>query len=287
MQATSSLPPTPSRVRKTGLLPSLVLLLLILAGCSATGPDLGGLPGSGDSAPARRLDPDRIADAVPRTEPRSRYGNPESYQVMGRRYRVMKSGSGHVERGIASWYGTKFHGRRTSSGEPYDMYAMTAAHKTLPLPSYVQVRNLDNGRTAVVKVNDRGPFHDNRIIDLSYAAATKLGILGKGTGLVEIRVIEPGQPLPAVTDSASAPAEKARPRLFVQVGAFSSQDNARQYLQRLRQSLDEPVRIQRAERDGQTLFRVQIGPLAGVTQADRVSERLTRIGITNRHVIIE
>ena len=125
------------------------------------------------------------------SEPLSRYGNPESYVVYGKTYHTLSSSKGYKERGAASWYGTKFHGKRTSSGEPYDLYAMTAAHKTLPLPTYVEVTNLKNGRTVIVKVNDRGPFHDDRLIDLSYAAAAKLDILPYGTGEVEVRAIDP------------------------------------------------------------------------------------------------
>ncbi|MES9903121.1 MAG: septal ring lytic transglycosylase RlpA family protein, partial [Sedimenticola sp.] len=148
--------------------------LLVVAACSIRPPSF---PGSSDndSAPTRRLDPNSIADAVPRAERRSRRGNADSYVVLGKRYHVMANSDGFSQRGIASWYGTKFHGRTTSSGEVYDMYAMTAAHKSLPLPTYVEVTNLNNGRHTIVKVNDRGPFHNNRIIDLSYAAATKLG----------------------------------------------------------------------------------------------------------------
>lgn len=269
-------------IRKA-LFPSLILLLV--AGCSSTTRPPG-FPDSRDSAPARRLDPDLIADAVPRAEPRSRYGNPDSYRVLGRRYRVLQQSTGYVERGIASWYGTKFHGRRTSSGEPYDMYAMTAAHKTLPLPTYVEVRNLNNGRTAIVKVNDRGPFHENRIIDLSYAAATKLGILGKGTGLVEIRAIDPRR-----AEAAPGPAERtaaaADPRMYIQAGAFSVQDNAQRRLRRIIESLQTPVRLQQVEQDGRSLYRVRIGPVASVQQADRITERLGRMGITNSHVVIE
>ena len=268
------------------LLP-LMLLLLTLGGCSIRGPDSPGSADSRDSAPARRLDPGQIVDAVPRDEPRSRYGNPKSYKVLGRRYQVMKSGDGHVERGIASWYGTKFHGRRTSSGEPYDMYAMTAAHKTLPLPSYVQVRNLNNGRSAVVKVNDRGPFHENRIIDLSYAAATKLGILGQGTGLVEIRVIDPRRPAAPIASSKSLEKQKREPRMYLQAGAFSIQGNAQRQLQQILQSLQAPVLIQMVERNGKSLYRVRIGPLARVEQIDSISDQLARIGITEPRVIIE
>lgn len=145
-----------------------------------------------DSAPSTQIPPSKLpGDAVPRAEPLSKYGNPHSYEVFGKRYYTLKSSQDFVQRGIASWYGKKFHGRRTSSGEEYNMYAMTAAHKELPLPSYVQVTNLKNGKQIVVRVNDRGPFHDNRVIDLSYAAATKLGIVKQGTGLVEVRVLDP------------------------------------------------------------------------------------------------
>ena len=133
-----------------------------------------------------------IEDAVPKDEPYSRYGNPGSYEVFGERYHVIGSNKGFTQKGIASWYGSKFHGQRTSSGETYSMYAMTAAHKTLKIPAYVEVTNTANGRKAIVKVNDRGPFHEGRIIDLSYAAATKLGVAATGTAPVTIRVVTPG-----------------------------------------------------------------------------------------------
>lgn len=150
-------------------------------------------------SPAPTVAPDidirTIPEVAPRHEPLSRYGNPDTYEVFGQRYQVMTDARDYVERGIASWYGPDFHGKRASNGDIYDMYQMTAAHKTLPLPCYVEVRNLQNGRQAVVRVNDRGPFKDNRIIDLSYAAARKLGIWERGTGLVEVRVINAGHPV--------------------------------------------------------------------------------------------
>src|ERR1700678_3728689 len=149
--------------------------------------------------------PDSVPDMVPRNEPRSRNGNPPFYDVMGKRYFVLSSSVGYVERGVASWYGPGFHKVRTSTGEPYDMYAMTAAHKTLPLPAYVRVTNLQNGRSVVVRVNDRGPFVGNRIIDLSYTAAAKLHMLRNGTAIVEVRSID--SPLPvSATASTQAPA---------------------------------------------------------------------------------
>ena len=142
----------------------------------------------------RRLPAEAVPDAVPRVEPRSRYGNPPFYEVFGKRYYVLSSSSAYVERGVASWYGPGFHKIRTSTGEPYDMYGMTAAHKTLPLPAYVRVTNLQNGRSVVVRVNDRGPFVGNRIIDLSYTAAAKLDMLRNGTAMVEVRAIDPAIP---------------------------------------------------------------------------------------------
>ncbi len=169
------------RVLVAGVSASL-LVALSLGGC-------GGAPTRGDLADA---DGDAgIADALPKVEPKSKLGNMASYVVFGKRYYTEDSSRGHLERGTASWYGEPFHGRKTSSGERYDMYQMTAAHKTLPLPCYVQVTNLENGRHAVVKVNDRGPFHGDRVIDLSYAAAKKLGVLSKGTARVEVKSIDP------------------------------------------------------------------------------------------------
>ncbi len=150
--------------------------------------------------------PESVPDMVPRYEPRSRNGNPPFYDVMGKRYFVLSSSVGYVERGVASWYGPGFHKVRTSTGEPYDMYAMTAAHKTLPLPAYVRVTNLQNGRSIVVRVNDRGPFVGNRIIDLSYTAAYKLDMLRNGTAMVEVRSLEPVSANTPLVAQATAPA---------------------------------------------------------------------------------
>ena len=172
----------------------------------APGPDTPGSFSRGDGDPDGGVGPelprmrrtrevpddlDQVPDAVPVAEPLSRYGNPEEYEVFGEKYRVMDSSEGYVAEGLASWYGEEFQGKPTSSGEPYDMYLMTAAHRTLPIPTYVEVTNLENGRVAVVRVNDRGPFHDDRIIDLSYVAARKLGVVGPGTARVRVRALEP------------------------------------------------------------------------------------------------
>jgi rare lipoprotein A len=176
----------------------LTLFLGALVGCSSrpvppSGPAPDGYPDV-TAVPAAAHD---MPDAVPVAEPRSRYGNPKTYEVMGQRYFVLNSAAGYKEHGRASWYGTKFHGRRTSSGEPYDMYQMTAAHKTLPLPTYVRVTRKSNGRSVVVRVNDRGPFHTGRIVDLSYAAAARLDMLKDGSAEVVVEALDPGAPVQA------------------------------------------------------------------------------------------
>jgi len=171
----------------------------------------GGLyaPGVADGAPEIPADVANLPEPVPHAEPLSRYGNRSPYVVLGKTYTVLPSAAGYVERGVASWYGTKFDGRATSNFEPYDLYQFTAAHRTLPLPSYARVTNLDNGRSVIVRINDRGPFHEGRLIDLSYAAAIKLGVNVHGTANVEVRGIDPGQPLPPV---ANATAVRATPK---------------------------------------------------------------------------
>ena len=239
-----------------------------------------------DRVPAVPEDVSSVPDAVPQVEPKSRYGNPESYLVFGKRYYVMNDSTGFMEKGFASWYGKKFHGRRTSSGETYDMYAMTAAHKSLPLPTYVEVINLKNKRKVIVKVNDRGPFHANRIIDLSYTAATKLGIVENGTGLVEVRAINPrnypgkGAPVRTVSLDSSVPG------FYIQVGAFSQLANA----ERLRKNLgiigEYLVRLSQAIVDGNTIYRVRIGPLANIDNADKIVATLAQLGIDNHKIVI-
>lgn len=256
-----------------------ILLLTLLVGCTTKQPQE-----LADGAPEEKLEPEKIANAVPKVVQRSRYGNPESYVVRGRRYHVMKDSRGFIERGIASWYGTKFHGRRTSSGELYDMYKMTAAHKNLPLPTYAQVINLRNGLNVVVKINDRGPFHENRIIDLSYAAATKLGILRDGTGLVEVKAIDPGH---TEQDVEQSPNISLHHDLFIQVGAFLNRPNADRLSQNLSRSLNQSVRVKQAGTVQKPVFRVQVGPLASVDQADALTPILHREGISEMHIVIE
>lgn len=240
-----------------------------------------------DSAPQHVVDVSTVADAIPRVEPFSKYGNPASYLVGYQRYYVLNDNAGYVERGIASWYGTKFHGKRTSSGEPYDMYAMTAAHKTLPLPTYAQVTNLRNGRSVVVKINDRGPFKDNRLIDLSYAAAIKLGITAEGTGLVEVRALDPLTYQAQRTPAGAASAAAGGTNLYLQLGAFSSVENAERLRTRLGSTGRSNVQVIRAELDRRTVYRVRIGPIANVDEADRMSRELILLGLDDSRIVID
>ncbi|MGO8830240.1 MAG: septal ring lytic transglycosylase RlpA family protein [Steroidobacteraceae bacterium] len=248
-----------------------------------------------------------VPDAVPRVEPRSRYGNPPFYDVFGKRYYVLSSSTAYVERGVASWYGPGFHKIRTSTGESYDMYGMTAAHKTLPLPAYVRVTNLQNGRSIVVRVNDRGPFVDNRIIDLSYTAAAKLDMLRNGTAMVEVRAIDPTVPAAGSTVFASlsvgslistagaaetapvpppatAPAPSHDATLFVQAGAFADPANAERLAARLRGGGYGNVFVRDDWIAGRKMYRVRIGPVPDVPEFDRIVDALARAGVRDAHL---
>lgn len=261
-------------------LATLVSASALLSACvtspppSGTQRDASGAPGSDryslqqDTAPDQHRDVSALPEPVPKQEPRSRYGNMESYSVWGKTYHVLPDASGYVAEGNASWYGQKFHGHRTSSGEAFDMYQFTAAHKSLPLPTYVRVTNLDNGKNLVVRVNDRGPFHDNRIIDLSWAAAVRLGIEQAGTGRVRVEALSPahdstpGSTVPTAVRAAvdSPPPNTASAtsteRLYLQAGAFQDRGSA----ERLRQSLREQLGLEAEIREQQPFFRVWLGP---------------------------
>jgi len=224
----------------------------------------------------------------PATKPSSQ-GNPSSYVVFGKRYYVLDSSAGFTQRGIASWYGTKFHGRKTSSGEVYNMHAMTAAHKTLPIPVYVHVRNLDNGRSTVVRVNDRGPFIDGRIIDLSYAAAKKLGVDGPGTANVEISVLSKGESKPtSVVRSVPLAIDIAEPDvpLFIQMGSFSSHLNANNLVQDLLAVNEPSAKISRLETDGGLFYRVRVGPLFDIDEANAIMVRLRDKGFQTARIVV-
>jgi rare lipoprotein A len=254
-------------------------LLLTLAAC-ATAPRRAYPPPAANAAD--------VPDATPRAEPRSVHGNPSFYDVNGHRYQVLASAEGYVERGVASWYGPDFHGHNTSSGEPYDMYGMTAAHKTLPLPCYARITNLGNGRSIVVRINDRGPFVANRIVDLSYSAAMRLDVVRTGTALVELRTLGPasdsGAAPPAPLATPPAPIEPAGaiagavPALYIQVGAYADARNAQRVLARLQDAGLATVFARTGEADGRHLQRVRVGPIATVEQFDTLAARLATLG---------
>ena len=287
----------------------LALAALALTACSSN-PQRAGTRGGASNAPWRddtglsqaeryhqRVDstPDikgidfsRIPEPVPVAEPLSRYGNKSPYTVNGETYRVLPSAAGYSERGIASYYGTKFNGYKTSDFETYDMYKFSAASKVLPLPSFARVTNLENGKSVVVRVNDRGPFMPNRVIDLSLAAAVRIGIWPKGTGLVEVQGIDPAHPNaePAPV-TAVTPRTGREPRLYVQVGAFADAANAERLAARLRGLKLGSVRVVAASVNGRTLQRVQIGPLPGVDSVDRTTARLDALGLPHANVSIQ
>jgi rare lipoprotein A len=218
-----------------------------------------------------------VADAVPRFESRSKYGNHSPYEVFGKKYYVLPSSQGYHEKGIASWYGKKFHGRRTSSGEPYDMHLATAAHKTLPLPAYAEVTNLDNGRKVIVKINDRGPFKDARLIDMSYGAALRLDMVATGTARVEVRVIDvSGKDY--VKDFVAAPAES---ETWLQAGAYGRREGAEELANRLAGAELKPVSIHEIDQ----LFRVWLGPYTNTTDVESVIRRAIELGFERPHKV--
>lgn len=257
----------------------------LLAACTAAprrpAPQPAPVAAPAESPPAAHNPRDfaSVPDAVPRFELRSRRGNPPFYDVLGKRYFVLPSADGYVERGVASWYGPTFHGVSTSMGEPYDMYGMTAAHKTLPLPAYARVTNLKNGRSVVVRINDRGPFVANRIIDLSYTAAAKLDMLREGTTLVEVRALSPAAPDTLTRTAATPP-----PELYMQAGAFADKDNAERLSARLRAAGLKGVAVLPPLANQSRLFRVRVGPVGSVAQFDELASRLAALGITNAHL---
>ena len=256
-----------------GVLLLTALLGTLLSGC-ADKPTQPSEPSDGPST--ANITAADVKDAEPRAEPRARYGNHSPYEVFGKTYTVMPSSKGYREKGTASWYGSKFHGRRTSSGEPYDMHLATAAHKSLPLPTYAEVTNLDNGRKVIVKVNDRGPFKDDRIIDMSYGAALRLDMIRTGTARVEVRAIDVGGG-GEVADTS--PAKTVTSETWLQAGAYSRKDGARQLAGRLENSDLEPVSIRKD--DG--LYRVWLGPYSSDSQAERVIARAVELGFDRPH----
>lgn len=266
----------------------LLLSIGLLSACAGNGPQRPADAGRGVAA--------RNDSTAPHGE-RSERGNPPFYDVLGKRYHVLPSSDGYAQRGVASWYGRDFHGLTTSSGEPYNMYAMTAAHTTLPLPTWVEVTNLNNGKRVVVKINDRGPFVDNRLIDLSYSAALALDMIRDGTTRVEVRAVTaPNElsqrdamaavsPAPVAQLAATASIASAN-RMFVQVGAFSERDNAARLVDRLRASgFANPMLVSEADQR-RVLHRVRIGPIASSAEFDELNARLRAIGVSGSRLVV-
>lgn len=215
-----------------------------------------------DSAPPIVLSADDIADAVPRREPITRAGNRSPYVELGKTYHLLPQVKGYTEEGIASWYGTKFHGRNTSNGEIYSLYKATAAHKTLPIPCFARVTNLDNGKQIIVRVNDRGPFHEGRIIDLSYAAAIKLGYAQQGTARVRVEAIDPSQ----------LPTESADRRYFLQTGSFKSLVSAQNFRDKLTGETGHSASVMTSDRPG--FYRVLLGPFSDYAMVEQLDKEL-------------
>lgn len=275
-------------------------LVVMLAGCASqpgTSPSAPVAGGSDrpqqDGTPEFRADIMTIPDAVPRPEPVTSAGNKSPYTVLGTTYRVAPARPGYRERGFASWYGTKFHGQYTSNGEPYDVYTMTAAHKTLPIPCYVRVKNVENGRSIVVRVNDRGPFHEGRVLDLSYAAAYRLGYANKGTALVELEVLDPMAPewvakrREMAGDARLVASQPVARKTYLQAGAFRSMDGARSLQQTLASLLGHEVFIHRSADAASPWYRVRIGPLESTEALEDARRRLAAASIAGAQVVTE
>jgi rare lipoprotein A len=248
----------------------ITLALLLLAGCAR---DKGKEAGPGDGPSSRKITAAEVHDAVPKKEPLARYGNHSPYTVLGKTYKVLPSSKGYHERGIASWYGSKFHGRRTSSGELYDMHLATAAHKSLPLPTYAEVTNLDNGRKMIVKINDRGPFHEDRIIDLSYAAAIKLGVDQTGTARIDVRAID--------VKSSKRKSAKLADGTFLQVGAFSKRKTADDLAGKMVAAQLKPVSVKKSR----GLYKVWIGPYDSEAEIEASTRRVVELGYERPHKV--
>lgn len=278
----------------------LALLCVFLAACSGSkpktkttepyNPNDGRYKHDKDFGPSEEVDLSHIPDAVPRYEVRTRAGNKNPYTVLGKTYHLIKDETSYKERGYASWYGNKFNGYHTSNGELYDMYAMTGAHKTLPIPSYVRVTNLDNGKSVVVRINDRGPFHQGRIVDLSYAAAQRIGIHKAGTGRVEVEIALPGDapPIPRKAETSVARQIEAAlpPGTYLQIGAFGNKQAAQDFASNLGTKLTFPVVISSASAPKE-IHRVRLGPFKDAKNLQQARDQLARVKIYEAHVVYQ
>lgn len=285
---------------------SALILLTILSACTTTSgdrvdddrPAYGSaedrkIPDYAPDGTASSFEDGPITEPTPRVEEKSPFGNPPYYEVDGVVYHVLSTGEGYMQVGTASWYGQKFHGRRTSSGDVYDMYQFTAAHKTLPLPSYARVTNIDTGNSVVVKINDRGPFKKDRIIDLSYAAAKKLKFAESGTARVEVQVLaSPGGPQRAANPDGELeipPMTRQRDNanLYVQVGAFADEMRADTLASRLREHFRQPISLTPVNVNGQKLQRVRIGPLKDARAAEAILSQLKQYSFGTPRVVTD
>lgn len=265
---------------------SRVALILALATLTACVAPVSKKPTAGisegdferDGLPSRTLLAENIRSAEPRYEAIRLAGNLSPYTVMGKQYHVVDDYRGYTQQGIASWYGRKFHGRKTANGEVFDAYQMTAAHKTLPIPLYVRVRNLENDRSVIVRVNDRGPFHNNRIIDLSYAAAVKLGFADKGTAKVEIAVLD--------TDNAGLDSKLGSASYYLQLAAFSKLASAEALRHKLNETAAYPVRIA-SSGGGAIIHRIQLGPFANYAEAQLAKREFQKSWTGDVNLIVE
>lgn len=281
----------------------ILVLMVFLGACRSSAPLVNkssspqNSPNSGrysieqDKAPGRKVDVSRIANVIPTALDRGSAGNPRSYEIFGKTYEVMRSEEGYAETGTASWYGEKFHGHKTSNGEIFDMYAFSAAHKSLPIPSFLQVTNLDNDQSLVVRVNDRGPFHGDRLIDLSYAAALKLGYADRGTARVAVRSI--------VVDGLESADNRAQLKFpiirsrslakkYLQVGAFASMESAQKRAGEVARVISRSPTISSIKTaTGQVLHRVRIGPLFDNFEATEVSDRVVAADLGTPYIITE
>jgi len=261
----------------------LGVLALVVVACSSQpkkGPDSGQSADTGepsryqqaqDGAPPRPIDPVDVKDAVPRPDPILSVGNASPYEVNGVKYDVLDDYKSYKVRGTASWYGAKFHGHKTSNGEIYDLYLASAAHKTLPIPCFARVTNLDNGKSIIVRVNDRGPFHSDRVIDLSYGAAVKLGYMEAGTARVEVEVVD----VIGVDDRRDSVAGDYR---YLQLGAYSTEDSARRLQDSLQALLAPPVFVSEVQSGANLLYRVRIGPMSDAVELESVQKQLRMAG---------
>ena len=231
------------------------LLAVLLLGACTEQPAIETIPEISDSAPLRPISAADVADAVPRADPILSVGNKTPYTVLGVSYDILEDARNYREKGIASWYGTKFNGHKTSNGEIFDLYMATAAHKTLPIPSYALVTNLNNGRSVVVRVNDRGPFHADRLIDLSYGAAVKLGYMEQGTAPVEVELLN----IAGVDDRRNAVGGSYR---YLQLGAYGADSSAQQLRSELQGLVSAPVTVSPVQSGDKILYRVRVGPVS-------------------------